>query len=102
MLAQLLKEPCFNQLRTIEQLGYLVFSGVYRVEGIEAFRIIIQSVKMGPKALNERIESFLQAFPTTLTSLSEEEFQVRNGSSFSPEMASMGWDLAVNDDRHGL
>jgi hypothetical protein len=32
---QILKEPCFNVLRTQEQLGYIVFSGVRRAHGVQ-------------------------------------------------------------------
>jgi hypothetical protein len=34
---------CFNQLRTVEQLGYMVYSGWMDQRGILGWRIIIQS-----------------------------------------------------------
>ena len=42
---QILKEPCFNVLRTQEQLGYIVFSGVRRAHGVQGLRFIVQSEK---------------------------------------------------------
>ena len=42
---QILKEPCFNVLRTQEQLGYIVFSGVRRANGVQGLRFIVQSEK---------------------------------------------------------
>lgn len=43
LAAQILKEPCFNVLRTREQLGYIVFSGVRRAHGVQGMRFIVQS-----------------------------------------------------------
>jgi insulysin len=58
LLAQIASEPCFDQLRTKEQLGYLVFSGVRKQPGMMGFRIIIQSER-DPIYLENRIEAFL-------------------------------------------
>lgn len=74
MLEHLIKEPCFHQLRTTEQLGYLIFSGVHRIENVEFFRFIIQSDKYGPEHLDARIEDFILRFSTHLTELSRESF----------------------------
>lgn len=45
LATQILKEPCFNVLRTQEQLGYIVFSGVRRAHGVQGMRFIVQSEK---------------------------------------------------------
>lgn len=45
LATQILKEPCFNVLRTQEQLGYIVFSGVRRAHGVQGLRFIVQSEK---------------------------------------------------------
>lgn len=73
LLAQLMGEPFFDQLRTKEQLGYIVrcqgrFDG--NVFGIE---FVVQSEK-SPLFLYERIWEFLNDFYTTkLSSYSNEE-----------------------------
>ena len=59
LFAQILKEPCFNVLRTQEQLGYIVFSGSRNVGGITGFTVLVQSDKK-PRFLNHRIEEFLK------------------------------------------
>nr|CCA19734.1 insulindegradinglike enzyme putative [Albugo laibachii Nc14] len=66
VLCHLLHEPCFNQLRTQEQLGYLVFSGRMRNENVEYFRVLIQSDKASPDYLDQRCESFLLQFRETV------------------------------------
>jgi len=54
-----LKEPCFNQLRTKEQLGYIVFTQFFSVNKVLGGLIIVQSSKYGASYLEERINSFL-------------------------------------------
>ncbi|KAG0239287.1 Metalloenzyme, LuxS/M16 peptidase-like protein [Mortierella sp. GBAus27b] len=60
ILAQIVNEPCFNQLRTKEQLGYLVFSGVRKQTGAVGLRFILQSER-DPVHLESRIEDFLES-----------------------------------------
>ncbi len=45
LLDQMVHEPAFDQLRTKEQLGYVVFSGVRATATTFGFRFIIQSEK---------------------------------------------------------
>lgn len=60
LLAQILSEPCFTTLRTKEQLGYIVFSGVRRTNGAQGLRIIVQSDRH-PKYVEQRIHIFLNS-----------------------------------------
>ena len=74
LLASILNEPCFDYLRTKEQLGYIVFSGKVVDDGILGLRIIVQSAKCAPKELDEHIEAFLTSFRKKLANISKEEF----------------------------
>lgn len=74
LFAHVVKEPCFYQLRTQEQLGYLVFSGLVRLEGVAYFRVLIQSTVADPALLDQRIERFVRGFRDTLASLSQAEW----------------------------
>ncbi|KRZ92119.1 Insulin-degrading enzyme, partial [Trichinella sp. T8] len=58
LLVQILNEPCFHQLRTVEQLGYIVFGGLRRANDTQGLHIIVQSEE-SPAYLDERIEAFL-------------------------------------------
>ncbi|XP_053988603.1 insulin-degrading enzyme [Hylaeus volcanicus] len=73
LLAQILSEPCFTTLRTKEQLGYIVFSGVQRTNAAEGLRIIVQSDRH-PKYVEQRIDAFLESMIHHVTNMSEEEF----------------------------
>ncbi|KAJ8935785.1 hypothetical protein NQ314_012635 [Rhamnusium bicolor] len=73
LFAQIIQEPCFNILRTKEQLGYIVFSGVRRSNGVQGLRIIVQSDRH-PTYLDNRIEEFLESMLEYINDMSEEEF----------------------------
>lgn len=59
LFSQIIREPCFNTLRTKEQLGYIVYSGVRKATGIYGLQVIVQSDKK-PSYLDSRIENFLK------------------------------------------
>ncbi|EGW30608.1 uncharacterized protein SPAPADRAFT_143847 [Spathaspora passalidarum NRRL Y-27907] len=61
LLSVIIKEPCFNQLRTKEQLGYVVFSGVRLGRTSLGFRILVQSERSSDY-LEYRIDEFLTHF----------------------------------------
>ncbi|XP_065827904.1 insulin-degrading enzyme-like [Oscarella lobularis] len=70
---QLIKESFFNVLRTQEQLGYLVHSGIRRCNGSQGLRFLIQSLR-DPLYVESRIEAFLRRVQRELETLSEREF----------------------------
>uniref|UniRef100_A0AAV1UPF1 Insulin-degrading enzyme n=1 Tax=Peronospora matthiolae TaxID=2874970 RepID=A0AAV1UPF1_9STRA len=69
LFAHIFKEPCFNQLRTQEQLGYLLFSGIMQMEGVDCFRILIQSDVASPQLLDQRIELFVARFRSVIAEM---------------------------------
>eukprot|EP00512_Aurantiochytrium_limacinum_P014203 CAMPEP_0171572964 /NCGR_PEP_ID=MMETSP0961-20121227/4470_1 /TAXON_ID=87120 /ORGANISM="Aurantiochytrium limacinum, Strain ATCCMYA-1381" /LENGTH=1056 /DNA_ID=CAMNT_0012127979 /DNA_START=31 /DNA_END=3198 /DNA_ORIENTATION=- len=75
------QEPCFNRLRTEEQLGYIVFCGLRFDSGVAALRVIVQSSRADPFVLDERIESFWQDFAEkVLYTMSEETLQANKNA----------------------
>ena len=62
VLANIIKEPAFDQLRTKEQLGYIVHTSTKSQYGVNGLRIIVQSHVKHPNGLDTRIEAFLEAF----------------------------------------
>lgn len=60
LVSQILSEPCYNVLRTQEQLGYIVFSGVRKANGAKGLRILVQSTRH-PNYVEQRIEKFLDS-----------------------------------------
>ena len=74
LLAQIVKEPCFNVLRTQEQLGYIVASGIRRTCGVQGLIVIVQSDRH-PEYLDSRIENFVASMEEKLVEMSDEEFE---------------------------
>ncbi|KAF9981131.1 Insulinase (Peptidase M16) [Mortierella antarctica] len=74
ILAQIIQEPCFNQLRTIEQLGYIVTSGVRQHGSTMGIKIAVQSER-DPVHVEARIEEFLSGrIAKMLEDMSEPRF----------------------------
>jgi insulysin len=97
LVSQMTDEPCFNQLRTIEQLGYVVFSGQSFVDTWAGYRILIQSEK-DCRYLEGRIENFLNTFEKTLEEMSEEEYEGHKRATITKRVAKLK-NLAQEDMR---
>jgi insulysin len=74
LLDQLMEQSCFHELRTVQQLGYLVNSGVVFDGAWAGYSISIQSEREC-RHLEHRIDCFLTSFGDSLRKLSLEEFQ---------------------------
>lgn len=74
LFAQMIHEPCFNILRTKEQLGYVVFSSSLNNHGTANIRILVQSEHSTPY-LEWRIDAFYKKFGTLLSSMTEKNFK---------------------------
>ena len=73
MFAQITEEPAFNQLRTKEQLGYVVWSGVRPAATMMGYRVLIQSER-DPDFLEKRIDAFLLKMRGQINEMSAEDF----------------------------
>jgi len=72
----LLKEPAFNELRTAEQLGYIVHTSIKtNGDNIKALLFLIQSDSFDPIHIDGRIEAFIDRLHEKISSMSDEEFQ---------------------------
>lgn len=80
--AQMADEPCFDTLRSKEQLGYVVQSSATMAATVCGFRIIIQSER-SPEYLEKRIEVFLTKFGEDLEKMSEEDFEAHKEAIIS-------------------
>ncbi|KAK6757615.1 hypothetical protein RB195_015435 [Necator americanus] len=74
LLVQLLREPAFNQLRTVEQLGYIVWTGSRLNAGTLGLQFIVQGPK-NPDHVLDRIEEFIGKIREDIVKMSEEEFE---------------------------
>lgn len=88
LLAQMTDEPAFDQLRTKEQLGYVVFSGSRMGATTMQYRVIIQSERT-PEYLQSRIESFLTGFRKIFEGMSEADFEGHKRSLITKRLEKM-------------
>ncbi|KAG2448487.1 hypothetical protein HYH02_006378 [Chlamydomonas schloesseri] len=69
LIDQILYEPCYDTLRTKQQLGYSVYSGTRLTSGVSGFCIQVVSARHPPAYLDACIEAFLAAMGPRLASL---------------------------------
>ncbi|XAR69465.1 Insulysin [Bertholletia excelsa] len=69
------KQAAFHQLRTVEQLGYIVQLAERYDLGVHGLQFIIQSPVKGPRHLDERVRAFLSNFESKLCEMSDSEFK---------------------------
>jgi insulysin len=76
LVQHLMSEPAFDQLRTKEQLGYIVNVSTRAVGEIECLRVVVQSNHKDPVYLDQRVELFLQSyFDNVILTMTDEFLQ---------------------------
>ncbi|TEY42656.1 hypothetical protein BOTCAL_0387g00100 [Botryotinia calthae] len=74
LFAQIANEPCFNTLRTKEQLGYIVNSEASVYATVGTWCILVQSER-NCKYLEERCDAFLVKLERDLRAMTDETFE---------------------------
>ena len=74
LFSQMTNEPAFNQLRTKEQLGYIVFTGPRLSATRVGYRVVVQSEKPA-EYLEKRIDAFMANFGIALRNMPQAEFE---------------------------
>lgn len=75
LLSSIIEQPFYEDLRTKQQLGYIVSSGVKAVEETRTFTFLVQSSVVPVETLTEAITKFLESFrELTLEPLSAGDF----------------------------
>ena len=88
VFAQMTEEPAFDQLRTKEQLGYVVFSGLMSHACTDVYHVLIQSEKP-PEYLEGRIDSFLVSFRDELEQMTNEKFESHKRSIINKRLEKL-------------
>ncbi|KAI0812746.1 LuxS/MPP-like metallohydrolase [Irpex lacteus] len=75
LIAHVLREPAYSQLRTVEQLGYVyvVTTLLHISTNSIGFSFKIQSIKP-PAFVENRVEAFIKDYRLSLASITQEEF----------------------------
>ncbi|GAT24591.1 a-pheromone processing metallopeptidase Ste23 [Aspergillus luchuensis] len=88
LFAQMTDEPAFDQLRSKEQLGYVVWSGARYSATTMGYRVIIQSER-NAAYLESRIDAFLTGFGKSLANMSEQEFESHKRSVINKRLEKL-------------
>ncbi len=75
LFAQTLQTEFFSQLRSVQQLGYVVFSTFMPVGQIPGVAFVIQSPDVSPKQMHTAIGTFLDGFHQWIRDMSDEQFE---------------------------
>eukprot|EP01119_Soliformovum_irregulare_P010703 TRINITY_DN2640_c0_g1_i4.p1 TRINITY_DN2640_c0_g1~~TRINITY_DN2640_c0_g1_i4.p1 ORF type:complete len:1093 (+),score=372.86 TRINITY_DN2640_c0_g1_i4:186-3281(+) len=60
LISEMIYQPVFSQLRTQEQLGYIVTAGPMTLKNVEGVRLLVQSNTYDALYLDQRIDLFLE------------------------------------------
>jgi len=102
---QLVYEPCYDTLRTKEQLGYIVSSSPRLTHGTSGFCVVVQSGVHGPVHLDSRVDVFLSGFLERLKNMDSTEFEKNREALLAnklmkdrnlAEEAERAWDVVTN------
>jgi insulysin len=75
LLVQIMSNAFFSTLRTIEQIGYIVFCRVRHDHNVVSVALLLQSSEKDPIFMLDRCNIFVQKYFETITSLTQEEFE---------------------------
>eukprot|EP00850_Spirogloea_muscicola_P015894 SM000125S26099 [mRNA] locus=s125:384142:392192:+ [translate_table: standard] len=99
LMEQVAYEPCYDQLRTKEQLGYRVDCGVRNTHRIFGFCFHIQSAEYDCIHLHSRVEAFLGTFRETLVGMSADTFESHREALIQQKLQK-DHSLLDESDRH--
>lgn len=72
LFVHMASEPMFDQLRTKEQLGYIVHTSTVKFGRLLAMRVVLQSNSKNGTFLDKRVETFLLNYRNVLEAVSAE------------------------------
>ncbi|KAM0952029.1 putative insulysin [Dioscorea sansibarensis] len=75
LFALMAKQPALHQLRSVEQLGYIIELRQSNYSGVWGLQFIIQSTVKDPAQLDGRVEAFLNMFETQLYEMTDDQFK---------------------------
>jgi insulysin len=73
LLSDVIEQPFYTILRTEQQLGYVVYSGVKSRQGVYSLFLTVQSSTVDGTDLSERVEEFIKVMIKFLDQITEKE-----------------------------
>jgi insulysin len=75
IIASIVESDFYTQMRTNQQLGYIVWSFHQRIEERIFFRLVIQSSTHGPFEMSKRVNNWLASTEKLFSNLTDQEFE---------------------------
>ncbi len=75
IIASIVESDFYTQMRTNQQLGYIVWSFHQRIEDRIFFRLVIQSSTHGPFEMSKRVNTWLATTKELFADLTDQEFK---------------------------
>ena len=75
LIAEWLESPFFEQLRTEQKLGYIVFASSFPILDVPGLVFVVQSPSAKPTLLQQHVEAFITTQAEKLDQLSNDEFK---------------------------
>jgi secreted Zn-dependent insulinase-like peptidase len=75
LLAQIVASRFFDELRTNQQLGYIVYAMPFEILETPALGMVVQSPEAGPNQIDNAVRTFAESFMLTLADLKPEDLQ---------------------------
>ena len=108
VLGQIIRNKFFQDLRTLQQTGYIVGAGAFDVEDLPLFYFSAQSSVVEPASLRGRFESFILHMVEDMAELEAGDFEsnrqaamaavLRKRKTFGEEL---GWNFRAAFELHG-
>ena len=83
LLAEWLESPFFEQLRTEQKLGYIVFASAMSIVDVPGLVFVVQSPSAKPALLQQHVDAFIAAQLERIDQLSDDEFKRLQASLMS-------------------
>ena len=74
LLAQLVSTAFYNDLRTQNQLGYVVFASPYSLSEVPGLVFVVQSPTASPAVIESHINRFIREFADRLAEMTDDEY----------------------------
>ncbi|MBB1487204.1 insulinase family protein [Oceanospirillum sediminis] len=75
LAARLLEAPYYHEMRTQQQLGYIVFASYHPMMKLPGLSLIVQSPGHTPEDITQRSNTFIQTFSQQLPDMPDREFE---------------------------
>ena len=96
---QFLNEPFFNELRTQQQLGYVVFSRAVNTRDVLGAQFMVQSPTRSCEYIVNSINEFLVSMRAKIQNLSDVEFEIQK-QAVLVRLAEKDINLSRENARH--